>query len=202
MCHDLLEDANLWRQLSELDRQIAAQVQSQGCPCGGVLHRACYPRKPRGVSRELLTEEYESRLSFCCNQEGCRRRTTPPSVRYLGRRVYLGVIVTLGCAIQHGLTPKRREYLIKRLPVDRRTLKRWLDWWQKQFPQTSLWHTLRGQLASPIAAVALPGALLGVVEGEDFTARLIRFLGLFMPLTTGSCTHYPTLTVEPQKMPM
>ena len=68
MCHDLLEDANLWLQLSKLDRQIAAQVQSQGCPCGAVLHRACYPRKPRGVARELPTEDYESRQSFCCNK--------------------------------------------------------------------------------------------------------------------------------------
>ena len=122
MCHDLLEDANLWRQLSELDRQIAAQVQSQGCPCGGVLHRACYPRKPRGAARKLLTEQYESRLSFCCNKEGCRRRTTPPSVRYLGRRVYLGVIVILACAITHGLTSQRRGYLIERLRVDRRAI--------------------------------------------------------------------------------
>ena len=202
MCHDLLEDANLWRRLSELDRQIAAQVQSQGCPCGGVLHRACYPRKPRGAARKLLTEQYESRLSFCCNKEGCRRRTTPPSVRYLGRRVYLGVIVTLACAITHGLTFQRRDYLIERLRVDRRTFKRWLTWWHEQFPQSALWRTLRAQLPSPIVAQDLPGALLGVIHAKNLTVRLIRFLALVMPLTTCSCPHYPTLTVQPQKMPM
>lgn len=202
MCHDLLKDANLWHLLNELDHQIATEVQAQGCPCGGVLHSANYPRKPRGVARDLLGEAYEQRLSFCCNKDGCRRRCTPPSVRYLGRRVYLGVIVTLVCAIKHGLTAQRREYLIKRLRMDRRTLKRWLYWWQEQFPQTSLWHALRGQLPTPIEALALPGALLGVVQGENLTERLMRFLGLLMPLTTDSCTHYPTLDLGPQKMHM
>lgn len=202
MCHDLLKDANLWRLLSELDHQIATEVQSRGCPCGGVLHSACYPRKPRGVTRDILGEAYEWRQSFCCNKDGCRRRCTPPSLRYLGRRVYLSVIVTLACAIQHGLTPQRREYLIERLPIDRRTLKRWLDWWHEQLPQTPLWLALRGQLSSPIVALALPGALLGVVQGESLGDRLVYFLSLLMPLTTGSCTHSPMVTVEPQKMPM
>lgn len=198
MCHDLLNDANLWRLLSDIDHQIANEVRSQGCPCGGVLHRACYPRKPRGVGRDLLGEDYETRLSFCCNQDGCRRRRTPPSVRYLGRRVYLGVIVTLACALEHGLTAQRRQYLIERLPIDRRTLKRWLDWWRQQLPSTALWLTLRGQLASPLFAQALPGALLGVVKGKDLTSRLLRFLSLLMPLTTVSCTHCPRVNIEPQ----
>lgn len=202
MCHDLLNDANVWRLLSDIDQQIADEVQSQGCPCGGVLHSACYPRKPRGVARELLGESYESRLSFCCNQDGCRRRCTPPSVRYLGRRVYLGVIVTLVCAIEHGLTTRRRQYLIERLPIDRRTLNRWLDWWREQLPSTSFWLALRGQLPSPLLPVALPGALLGVVKGKDLIARLVCFLGLLMPLTTVTCTHCSRVNIEPQRMPV
>ncbi len=202
MCHGLFNDANFWCLLSYIDDQIAAEIQSQGCPCGGVLHSARYPRKPRGIPRAVLGQAYGSRLSFCCNQDGCRRRCTPPSVRYLGRRVYLSVIVTLACAIEHGLSAQRREHLIERLPIDRRTLKRWVHWWREQLPDTPFWLALRGQLASPLLPLSLPGGLLGVVQGEDLTARLARFLALLMPLTTATCTHCPRGIVEPQKMPV
>jgi hypothetical protein len=40
-----------------------------------------------------LPEDDDRRLSLCCSQ--CRRRTTPPSVRFLGRRVYLAAVVVL-----------------------------------------------------------------------------------------------------------
>ena len=54
--------------------------------CGGVLHRADYARKVRCVKVEAR------RLSLCCAQESCRRRKMPGSVRFLGRKVYPGVI--------------------------------------------------------------------------------------------------------------
>ena len=64
----------------------------------GMLHSARYPRKPRG-GLDDLGPDYATRLSFCCAVDGCRRRTTPPSVRYLGRRVYLGAVVVLVTAM-------------------------------------------------------------------------------------------------------
>ena len=30
---------------------------------------------------------------YCCAEEDCRRRRTPESVRFLGRRVYAGLVV-------------------------------------------------------------------------------------------------------------
>ena len=71
------------------------------------LHRACYPRKPRGVGG-ARDATYEHRLSFCCATDGCRRRITPPSVRFLGRKVYLGVIVIVVSALEQGLSAARR----------------------------------------------------------------------------------------------
>ena len=53
--------------------------------------------------------------------DGCRRRSTPPSVRFLGRRVYLGVMVILFTALQNGLTEKRRRELVDRLGVPPQT---------------------------------------------------------------------------------
>ena len=40
-------------------------------------------------------EEYAERFSFCCAVDGCRKRATPPSLRFLGRKVYLATVVTL-----------------------------------------------------------------------------------------------------------
>jgi hypothetical protein len=108
VCHAILRDANLYTFLFQIDRDLAAEARAAGCLCGGVLHSARYPRKPRGGPRGL-GPEYETRLSFCCAKEGCRRRTTPPSVRFLGQRVYLGAVVVLVSAMEGGVTLKRAE---------------------------------------------------------------------------------------------
>jgi len=96
MLHLYFNDAKFWQILLQIDEELASTVQSRGCPhCGGQLHCADYPRKPRGIAGALLGEAYQRRRSFCCAREGCRRRTTPQSVRFLGRRVYLGALVVL-----------------------------------------------------------------------------------------------------------
>lgn len=61
--------------------------------------------------RSALDSGYESRLNFCCAQDGWRERHTPASVRFLGRKVYLRVIVVLLTARHHGLTEARRSRL-------------------------------------------------------------------------------------------
>lgn len=109
MCHAFVADSRSYQFLFPIDQEIAVEVQAGGCCfCGGMLHSACYPRKPRGI-RSALDESYNYRLSFCCATDGCRRRTTPPSVRFLGRKVYLGVIVVLSSALEYGLSAKRRR---------------------------------------------------------------------------------------------
>ena len=104
MCQSLPLNASFWFTLFQLDWQIADQVRRQNCRhCAGKLHMANYPRKPRGVPREVLGQAYALRLSFCCAV--CRKRTTPPSVRFLGPKVYLGIIITLLSAGAHALNP-------------------------------------------------------------------------------------------------
>jgi len=94
VCQSLPLDASLWHALFLLDGDIAEQVRHQGCPhCAGKLYVANYPRKPRGVKRQILGPHYTQRFSFCCSV--CHKRTTPPSVRFLGRKVYLGAFITL-----------------------------------------------------------------------------------------------------------
>jgi len=118
--------------------------RSRGCKyCGGRLHQANYPRKPRG-SAGALSDALKQRLALCCGSSSCRRRTLRPSVRFLGRRVYLGIIVVLAAAFRQGANPTRVKILTDVLGADRRTIERWCRWWRETFQQSSVWRQLRG----------------------------------------------------------
>lgn len=187
MCHTFLSNAKFWSLLFRIDEDLAAEVRSAGCAaCGGVLHSARYPRKPRGIAGSLLGDEYVWRLSFCCDREGCRRRTTPTSVRFLGRRVFLGAVVVLATALSAGLTGRRVAALHERFGVSVRTLRRWRAWWQEEFAASALWARLRARLATPIALARLPAALLERLPGAEPAALLTQLLRLIAPLSTGS----------------
>jgi hypothetical protein len=197
VCHAFLTDTNFYQLLFRIDQSIAEEVRERGCACGGVLHAAPYPRKPRGV-RSALDDSYQSRLSFCCSQDGCRRRSTPASVRFLGRKVYLGVIVVLLTALHHGLTETRRRRLIEELDVPLQTLWRWRCWWREQFAATRCWVALAGQLIPPIDADSLPGSLLERLTGRALSERLVQLLVLISPVTTA--TSSLRVSTDPQNM--
>ncbi len=169
--------AAVWPVLTKIDGELAAQACAQGCRCGGALHRADYPRKVRGG-------EVESRRdSFCCAEEGCRRRLTPGSVRFLGRRVYAGFIVVLLTALRHGLSAPRVTVLQEHLGVDRRTLERWRAWWLQHFARGRTWQAARGLFLPPPDAATLPWSLWRCFggDGEKSLLDLLRFL---VPWTT------------------
>jgi len=70
VCHALLRDTTLDELLFTFDQDLAAEARAAGCGrCGGTLHSARYPRKPRG-GPEALGPEYETRFSFCCAADG------------------------------------------------------------------------------------------------------------------------------------
>ena len=134
MYHDLLRDASFWSFLFTVDEDLARSTSKEGCPCGGRLHRANYPRQPRGGPDDL-PKEYCYRLSFCCDRDGCRKRVTPPSARFLGRKVYLGAVVILVAAMRQGPTPRRICELSRLFDADRRTIARWQVFWREHFPR-------------------------------------------------------------------
>jgi hypothetical protein len=187
MCHSFLNDANFYQHLLRLDEALAAEVQAQGCPyCGGVLQSARYQRKPRGVNRHLLGPDYEYRLSFCCAAEGCRRRTTPSSVRFLGRRVYLGVVVVLITVLASGVSVKRAAWLSEQLGVGERTLQSWRRWWRKEFERSVFWRDAKAQLVPPVAVSSLPAALLARFSAETLTGQLTQLLAFIAPVSTAA----------------
>lgn len=182
-----LGDAKFWRVLLRFDEDLAAEVRAQGCLlCGARLHSARYPRKPRGVARALLGEEYEWRLSFCCAREGCRVRTTPASVRFFGRRVYLGAVVVLISALSQGLTIGRRTQLRAQFGIDERTIRRWRRWWLEEFPATPWWRGACGQFSPPVDVTQLPASLLERFVAPESAAQLLDALRFVAPLSMGA----------------
>lgn len=182
MSQNLLQDARLWQALARVDDDLAASVKVEGCACGGELHSARYPRKPRGLPA-AERDRHNRRASFCCASEGCRRRTTPPSVRFLGRRVFVGAVVVLATAMRHGLTWKRTAALRSMLRVSVRTLQRWRAWWREAFPTTALWRDMRARFTPPIAEVSLPGSLVARFGGGRSVDRFVALLALLAPLS-------------------
>ncbi len=201
MCHAILFDSNFWDFLFRLDKDLAEQVRRAGCSCGGVLHSARYPRKPRGVHRSVLGQCYERRLSFCCAREGCRRRTTPPSVRYLHRRVYLAAVVVLVTALAQGLTGRRLARLREHFGLSVHTLRRWRRWWREHFPGTAFWRAAKSRFVPPVASETLPRSLLDRFAGENFALKLAAALQFLCPLSILS-THSLRVFAHPQKMPL
>ena len=186
MCLTLLQDSRLYELLFRIDREFAEQARVAGCHCRGLVHRSDYERKPRG-GRSDLGPEYDKRFSFCCALEGCRNRKTPPSVRFLGRRVYLGAVVLLVTAMQGGITERRAADLQNRLGVSRRTLWRWRSWWREALPSSDFWKRERGRFMPPLKDGNLPASLLERFTGEDDRSRLIQALSFLAPLTTQTC---------------
>lgn len=178
MWHALLRDTRFFELLYALDHDLAERTRAGGCACGGRLHQAHYSRKPRGGPAGL-SPDTQRRLSFCCDRDGCRRRATPPSLRFLGRRVYFGVVVVVVTTLAHGVTPRRAHELRAQLGVDRRTLARWRQWWREHFATSPFWRGYGARLSPRVSVDALPRSLLErfAPEGEpDGVVSLLRFL--------------------------
>ena len=185
MCLKMLEDSRLYVMLLKCDADLAAIARAPGCSCGGALHSARYPRKPWGWV-VAQPEGYDRRDSFCCAEDGCRKRMTPPSVRFLGRKVYLGAVVALLTALRHGANARRAAELRRAVGASRRTLARWRTWWREMFTATPFWRVARAQWVPAVSEATLPASLLErFVEGEALL-RLVRLLEFIGPVTTSS----------------
>ncbi len=165
------------------DVDLAMEMRAAGCLiCGGRLHSAPYPRKPRGAMAKL-PEEYNWRLSFCCDKEGCRKRHTPPSLRFLGRRVYLGAVVVLATAMQQGVTPVRARRLRELIGVSLKTLARWRAWWREAFAESAFWKSAKAFFMPPANESGFPLALLERFGGDE-EEKLLLLLRFIRPCTT------------------
>ena len=186
MYQGLLADARFHDLLLAFDRDLAKAARAAGCGrCGGVLHSARFRRKPRGGPAGL-GEDHAWRLSFCCAEDLCRGRTTPPSFRFFGRRAYLGAVVVLVSAMQKGATAAQELRAL--VGVSRRTMTRWREWWRPTFVASPFWRWAAAAFMPPVDEAHLPAALLARFSG-DAAARLIAVLRLLLPLTGGTAVQ-------------
>lgn len=145
-----------------------------------------YERKPRGGPGDL-GPEHAVRFSYCCEREGCRRRATPASLRFLGRKVFYGVVVLLVPVLRDGPTPMRLERLCAEFAVSLRTLRRWIRWWRETFAASRFWLASQGLFSRPVASQALPSSLLLAFEGlGEVRSRVLAMLRFLTPITTGT----------------
>lgn len=174
----VLNGAHFFKLLLMVDIDMAKESQATGCVyCGGKLHWGNYPRKPRGGPAP------DERFSFCCSI--CRRRKTPPSVIFLGRKVYLGVVVVLVGAMMHGLHAKRVERLRQVLGIDERTLGRWRAWWLETFVASPFWKGARARFSPALCEAHMPLCLVETFHGER-SENMIRLLQFLAPITIGA----------------
>jgi len=116
----------------KMDQIIADEFQKKAycikCEKKTVFLISNYPRKPRGIPNfidEAFRNKYLSnRFSFLCRT--CKKRHTPESVRYLGKKIYIESLIFLLQIYHESNVPAPRE---KKLNLDcypaRITRKRW-----------------------------------------------------------------------------
>ena len=180
MYHSLLTDARFHNSLFDLDCLIAEQVRQEQCPlCQGQSH---FPRQPRGVP-EGTVADYHIRFSFCCSRDGCRKRFTPPSMRFLSRKVYTSVVILVIFMLKPETDESRIEAINRLLgsTLSVESLRRWRHFWTQDVPQTHTWKRLA---LSQIQAQSLPMSLLALFKSSGEQA-LIMGLKLILPLSAG-----------------
>ena len=79
----------------------------------------------------------------------------------MGRRVYWSCVVLIVTTLIQG----REEgygpgYLRRLFGIDRKTLKRWAQYFQEVFPTSRIWKAVRGRVAGELKNEQLPKALL------------------------------------------
>jgi len=184
MLQRFFSDPKFFLFLLSIDEDLAEKARLACCLlCKGRLHWANYPRKPRGGPCDL-DDQHKCRFSLCCYK--CRKRLTPSSMRFLGRKVYLGAIVVLISAMLGGVSPRRRRRLREHCGADERTLVRWRTWWAEVFPQTSVGKDLTARVAlCGLPDALIPRRLLRGMKKMPLAQALSGVLQLLLPLTGG-----------------
>lgn len=158
------------------------EVRAGGCPrCGGPLHAGHFGRKPRGllVPTEMLPAGFEERFDLCCGW--CRKRVLPASVRFLGRKVYVGAAIAVATVLVRYTDRNALTFVRRHLGVSTSSLLRWRRWWQA-LTREAFWGRVRGLVPVDLDVSALPRSLLDRFVGTA-TERMIRLLRFLAPLT-------------------
>lgn len=187
MSQNFLFNANFHLLLTKIDQEFSKKIKQQGCPdCGGPLHQADYPRSPFGGLPALLRAYYDERFSFCCGD--CRKRITPQSVRFFGRKWFPAPLLVLISVLMLGINQSRIAQVKRHfgITVSESTWRRWRRWWSASFMTTQFWKQTKGSFppTDQIIQGPFPRVLLNGFRGEikEKMHSLLKFLA---PLPAG-----------------
>ncbi len=163
--------SNFFHNLLSKDEDLAAKTKEAGClNCAGVLNVSNFPRKPRGIPDDF-TSFFLIRLSLCCRR--CRKRVTPPSVRFWGRRIYTAITILL--------------YLLSLLIEENRdtitikTAKRWTNYFQTIFTKGDFWRARQGDFMPSLNLNHIIPSLAEKFEQRDAVERWRAILCYLAP---------------------
>ena len=172
--------------LLKIDHSLAQDVLEAGCQyCEGKLHVGDYPRQPHGLTSQFR-DIYAERLSFCCSK--CKKRNTPPSVRFFGRYWYVAPVFLLISALTRPLNDKLigKIYHFFNIRVFKSTIKRWRQWWNSVFASSTFWRQSKGIMPSTIADITLPTPrILMRLYGDVTEDSLLETLKFITPISYG-----------------
>ena len=181
----LLSDSTFFEELKAYEEEQGEIERALGCRhegCDGELDRAYYPRRPRGLGTELSRIQAR-RVSFCCREDGCRRRYTPESLLYLRNKVYAFVAVLLTLCLRSGRDPKVTLRKAAALcGAGEVTVRRWRGWMLK-FLDSPAWQLLRTRFSAQFSEEQFPLSLLDETRSTGVTLRqavvnMLRFISL------------------------
>ena len=107
----------------------------------------------------------------------------PPSLRFLGRRVYVGAVVILASVV--ALAAASAAAAERTTGVAARTTRRWRRWWRGPFTTSAAFVELSARLVPSFSRSALPTSILERLVGEP-AVRITRLLAWLAPITTAS----------------
>ncbi len=200
MLSELLKKSSFFHLLYRIDIDLAKKIQLKGCPfCDGPLHHANYPRQPRGEMCNL-PDEYLICFSFCCGKKECRRRTKPPSCRFMERKVYWAPAILIVMTLkQNRSDSKSARKLIETLEISWQTLKRWTEFYREVFPNCTLWQRFRERVSPSVRKNEAPSGLVNYFQACFHLPEqgLIECLKL---LASGEKSHLMMAKIFTQKM--
>jgi len=125
---EILEHSSFFQTLQSFDKDMSDAMKAKGCKhCSGKLDVGHYQRKPRGLEWAELTDASYTRYSLCCREESCRKRSTPLSLRFAGRKVYCSVFIVLFTLLQERGDQHAQQHLHKKFGLSLATARAWVE---------------------------------------------------------------------------
>ncbi|MDQ3232367.1 MAG: hypothetical protein M3Q07_11145 [Pseudobdellovibrionaceae bacterium] len=166
----ILEHSSFFQILQSFDEDMSNAMKALGCKhCGGKLDIGHYQRKPRGLEWADLTDVSNTRYSLCCREESCRRRSTPLSLRFAGRKVYCSVFIVLFTLMQERGDQHAQLHLHKKFGLSLATARGWVQLFKSRMPSSSWAKDLQSR---GIFRTHEPGLLGRFFESIDHSIKL------------------------------